>query len=303
MAASYDAHFPDRKACGMNVLCVGDVVGKPGRDVLAEQLPLLVAQRQIDFVVCNAENAAGGSGLTPQLFGAVLRTGVDVVTLGDHVYRKREIVSSLQQSDRIVRPANISHSALGKRWTVVPTKSGLCRVGVACILGQLYIGTYNSPWAAADEIMGLIPADVKVRVVDFHAEASSEKVAMGWHLSGRASIVFGTHTHIPTADARVLEGGTAFISDVGMTGPYDSVLGRMKDRVLHALTTSMPTPFDVATGDVRLCGVLVNVDPETGRALSAERIEVHAQPKAAAPAAGVPEATAQPNGGAENSHQ
>jgi metallophosphoesterase (TIGR00282 family) len=282
----------------MNILCIGDVVGKPGRDVLAEQLPKLITERQIDFVVCNAENAAGGSGLTPQLFQAVLRSGVDVVTLGDHVYRKREIVSSLQQSDRIVRPANISHSALGKRWTVVQAKSGTARVGVTCILGQLYIGTYNSPWAAADEIMGQIPADVKVRVVDFHAEASSEKVAMGWHLAGRASIVFGTHTHIPTADARVLEGGTAFISDVGMTGPYDSVLGRLKERVLHALTTSMPTPFDVASGDVRLCGILVNVDPETGRALSAERIEVKAEAKAPAPA-GAP-APAEPNGGAGN---
>jgi hypothetical protein len=290
------AHFTERKAGGMNILCVGDVVGKPGRDVLAEQLPKLIAERQIDFVVCNAENAAGGSGLTPQLFGAVLRSGVDVVTLGDHVYRKKEIVSSLQQSDRIVRPANISASALGKRWTVVTTRSGLHRVAVTCILGQLYIGTYNSPWAAADDILAQIPADVKIRVVDFHAEASSEKIAMGWHLEGRASIVFGTHTHIPTADARVLAGGTAFISDVGMTGPYDSVLGRMKDRVLHALTTSMPTPFDVATGDVRLCGVLVSVDPATGRALSAERIEVRAEAKAPAPAGIAQEA----NGGEGN---
>jgi hypothetical protein len=266
----------------MNILCVGDVVGKPGRAVLAEQLPKLIAERQIDFVVCNAENAAGGSGITPQLFGAILRTGVDVVTLGDHVYRKREIVSSLQQSDRIVRPANLSAPALGRRWTVAASKSGQARVGVACILGQLYIGTYNSPWAAADEIMNEMPADVNVRVVDFHAEASSEKIAMGWHLSGRASIVFGTHTHIPTADARVLEGGTAFISDVGMTGPYGGVLGRKKDRVLHTLTTSMPTPFDVATEDVRLCGILANVDPATGKALSVERIEVHSEVKAAA---------------------
>ena len=261
----------------MNILCVGDVVGKPGRAVLAEQLPGLIAQRRIDLVVCNAENAAGGSGITPQLFQTVLRAGVDVVTLGDHVYRKREIVSSLQQSDRIVRPANLAAPALGRRWTVVPTKNGACRVGVACILGQLYIGTYNSPWAAADEVMNEMPADVKVRVVDFHAEASSEKIAMGWHLNGRASIVFGTHTHIPTADARILEGGTAFISDVGMTGPYDGVLGRKKDRVLHALTTSMPTPFDVATGDVRLCGVLVGVDADSGKAVSIERIEVRSQ--------------------------
>jgi hypothetical protein len=268
----------------MNILCVGDVVGKPGRSVLAEQLPKLIGERQIDFVVCNAENAAGGSGLTPQLFQGVLRAGVDVVTLGDHVYRKREIVSSLQQSDRIVRPANLSAPALGRRWTVAASKSGRSRVGVACILGQLYIGTYNSPWSAADEIMNEMPADVKVRVVDFHAEASSEKIAMGWHLNGRASIVFGTHTHIPTADARVLAGGTAFISDVGMTGPYDGVLGRKKDRVLHALTTSMPAPFDVASEDVRLCGVLVDVDPDSGKAVSIERIEVRSEAKASAAA-------------------
>lgn len=282
----------DRKARGMNILCIGDVVGKPGRSVLAEQLPPLIEERQIDLVVCNAENAAGGSGITPQLFQAILRTGVDVVTLGDHVYRKREIVSSLQQSDRIVRPANISSAALGRRWTVVPSKSGRHRVAVACLLGQLYIGTYNSPWAAADELMNEIPADVKIRVVDFHAEASSEKIAMGWHLGGRASVVFGTHTHIPTADARVLPGGTAFISDVGMTGPYDSVLGRLKERVLHALTTSMPAPFDVAGGDVRLCGMLASVDPDTGKALSAERIEVRFEGRPQTVAAG----TAEDNG-------
>ena len=271
----------------MNILCIGDVVGRPGRAALEEILPGLIAQRQIDLVVCNAENAAAGSGLTPPLFQAVLRAGVDVVTLGDHVYRKREIAKSLQESDRIVRPANLSALAAGRRWTVVPTKDGQFRVGVACVLGQLYIGNYNSPWATVDQVLSEMPADVPVRVVDFHAEASSEKIAMGWHLSGRASVVFGTHTHIPTADARVLDGGTAYISDVGMTGPYDGVLGRLKDRVLYALTTSMPTPFDVATGDVRLCGILACVDPATGRAQSVERIEIAA--KAPAPAVALTE--------------
>jgi len=282
----------------MNILCVGDVVGKPGRAALAEQLPGLISERHIDLVVCNAENAAGGSGITPQLFQAVLRTGVDVVTLGDHVYRKKEIVSSLQQSDRIVRPANLSAAALGKRWTVVPTKNGAYRVAVACVLGQLYIGNYNSPWSTVDEVLDEMPPEVKVRVVDFHAEASSEKIAMGWHLAGRVSVVFGTHTHIPTADARVLEGGTAYISDVGMTGPYDGVLGRRKDRVLHALTTNMPTPFDVATEDVRLCGVLASVDEESGRALAVERIEIRSECRAAPAAVAAPAESA---GGSEGS--
>lgn len=267
----------------VNILCIGDVVGTPGRSALAEHLKTLIEARGIDLVVCNAENASNGSGLTPQLFTKILSYGVDVVTLGDHVYRKREITASLEQSDRIVRPANLAAPAIGRRWTVVPTKSGAHRVGVACILGQLYLGAYNSPWAAADEILAEMPPDVNIRVIDFHAEASSEKVAMGWHLNGRASVLFGTHTHIPTADARILDGGTACISDVGMTGPYDSVLGRRKDRVLSVLTTQMPAFFEVAEGDVRLCGMLAGVDPQTGKAVSVERIELCS--KAAAPAA------------------
>jgi len=258
----------------INILCVGDVVGRAGRSVLADHLGELVREDGIELVVCNAENAAGGSGLTPQIFEKLLKYGVDVVTLGDHAYRKREVTEALQNSPRIVRPANISAAAIGKRWTVVATKSGSYQVGVACLVGQMYMGQNDSPWAAADAIMSEMPQDVKIRVIDFHAEASSEKIAMGWHLNGRASVVFGTHTHIPTADAAVLDKGTAFISDVGMTGPYDSVLGRRKDRVLTHLKTSMPTYFEVARGDPRLCGVLAAVDPQTGRAESIQRIEV-----------------------------
>lgn len=264
----------------INILCIGDVVGKCGRAALAELLPGLIRQREIDLVVCNAENAAGGSGLTPAIFNKLLHYGVDAVTLGDHVYRKREITESLGDSERIVRPANISARAVGRRWTVVPTKSGRHQVAVACLLGQMYMKPADSPWAAAEEILSEIPAAVKIRVIDFHAEASSEKVAMGWHCNGRVSVVFGTHTHIPTADARVLDKGTAYISDVGMTGPYDGILGRLKDRVLYALTTSMPTPFEVAKDDVRLCGAIAAVDPATGLAESIERIEIKAEAKA-----------------------
>ena len=259
----------------INILCIGDVVGRPGRSVLAEHLPGLIRERGIDFVVCNAENAAGGSGLTPQIFSKLLHYGVDVVTLGDHAYRKRDIVQTLETSAHIVRPANLSVQAAGKRWTVTESKSAMYRIGVTCLLGQLYMNANDSPWAAVDKALAEMDEDAKIRIVDFHAEASSEKIAMGWHLDGRASIVFGTHTHIPTADARVLDGGTACISDVGMTGPYDGVIGRRRDRVLKFLTTSMPTQFAVAAGDVRLCGVLVAVDPGTGRAESIERIELH----------------------------
>jgi len=250
------------------------VVGKAGRSVVAEQLPGLIKTRGIDLVVCNAENAAGGSGLTPQIFTKLMNIGVDAVTLGDHVYRKKEIVKVLQTSDRIVRPANLAAKAAGQRWTVVQTKDGSCRVGVACALGQMFMRSCDSPWTAIDQVLREMPEGVSVRVLDFHAEASSEKIAMGYHVDGRMSVMFGTHTHIPTADARILPGGTACISDVGMTGPYDSVLGRRKDRVLSSLTTNMPTYFEVAVGDPRLCGVLATVDVHTGRASHVERIEV-----------------------------
>ena len=262
----------------LNILCIGDVVGRPGRNVLADKLQGLVQEREIDLVICNAENAAGGSGLTPQIFRKLLNYGVDVVTLGDHAFRKKEVVSVLESSSQIVRPANLGGASVGRRWTVAETKSGRGQVGVAIILGQMFMGNFDSPWKAVDEVLSEMPADVKVRVIDFHGEASSEKIAMGWHLDGRVSVVFGTHTHVPTADGRVLEKGTAFVSDVGMTGPYDSVLGRRKDRVLTFLTTSMPQHFEVARGDVRLCGVLATVDESTGLARSIERIEVNGQP-------------------------
>ena len=258
----------------INILCIGDIVGRPGRTILADHLSDIIEQRSVELVACNAENAAGGSGLTPQIFEKLLRYGVDVVTLGDHVYRKREIISVLEKSDRIVRPANLAAAAAGKQWTVVPTKSGSWQVAVACVLGQMYMGSHDSPWHAIDRVLGEIPPEVKIRIVDMHAEASSEKIAMGWHLNGRASIVFGTHTHIPTADFRVLDKGTAYVSDLGMTGPYDSVLGRRKDRVLTSMCTSMPQHFEVARGDPRISGVLVVVDPATGLAESIERIEV-----------------------------
>ena len=258
----------------INILCVGDVVGRAGRTVLADHLSGLIEQRQIACVVCNAENAAGGSGLTPQIVKKLHHYGVDAITLGDHALRKREIIQTLERSDRVVRPLNLLAPAPGKGWTVVETKDQRYKVGVVSVLGQMFMGCWGSPWPAIAQALAAMPDEVKIRVVDFHAEATSEKVAMGWHLNGRVSVVFGTHTHIPTADERVLDKGTAFISDVGMTGPYDSVLGRRTDRVLSALTTSVPTRFEVATGDPRIAAVLVSVDPATGRAESIERIEV-----------------------------
>ncbi|NBB94776.1 MAG: metallophosphoesterase [Planctomycetes bacterium] len=262
----------------LNILCIGDVVGKAGRNLLADHLPRMISELSVDLVVCNAENAAGGSGLTPQIFSKLLNYGVDVVTLGDHCFRKGEIVQQMKESDRLIRPANLPPEAAGSGWTVVPTKSDEHKVGVVIVCGQMNMANHNSPWTCVDEVFEeMSDQDVAVRVVEMHAETTSEKVAMGWHCNGRASVVFGTHTHVPTADYEVLDGGTAFISDLGMTGPYDSILGRRKDRVLRFMTTGMPQRFDVAVDDPRSYMLLAKIDERTGKALGVEQIVVHGE--------------------------
>jgi metallophosphoesterase (TIGR00282 family) len=258
----------------LRILCLGDIVGRPGRQVVHQRLPALIRERNVDLVIANAENIAGGSGITANLFHKIRSYGVDVVTLGDHVYRRNEIVPTMQATERMVRPANLAATAAGRTQTIVTSNSGI-QVAVFCVLGRIFMNLpADDPFAATDRILSGLPASVKVSVCDVHAEASSEKVALGHWMDGRCSVVFGTHTHIPTADAKILPGGTAFISDLGMCGPYDSVLGRRKDRVVKYMSTGMPHPFDVATGDVRLCGALAEVDEQTGRAISIERIEV-----------------------------
>jgi hypothetical protein len=261
----------------IRILCLGDIVGRPGRQVVHQRLPGLVREHNVDLVIANAENIAGGSGITTNLFHKIRSYGIDVVTLGDHVYKKADILPTMQTSERIVRPANLAATAAGRTFTVVTTNSGVS-VAVFCLLGRIFMNLpSDDPFAAADRVLNQLPRHVKVCVCDIHAEASSEKVAMGHWLDGRCSLMFGTHTHIPTADAKILPGGSAFISDLGMCGPYDSVLGRRKDRVVKYMTTNMPQPFDVATGDVRLCGALAEIDPDTGRALSIQRIEVQGE--------------------------
>ena len=258
----------------LRILCLGDIVGRPGRQVVHQKLPALVRDRQVDLVVANAENIAGGSGITRNLFDKIRSYGIDVVTLGDHIYKKSDIVPTLQNSERVVRPANLAHGAAGRPFTVVQTNKGVS-VGVFSLLGRIFMNLpSNDPFAAADWVLDQLPASVKVCVCDMHAEATSEKVAMGHWLDGRCSLIVGTHTHIPTADAKILPGGSAYITDMGMCGPYDSVLGRRKDRVVKHMTTGMPHMFEVATGDVRLCGVLAEIDDATGRAISIERVEV-----------------------------
>jgi metallophosphoesterase (TIGR00282 family) len=255
----------------MRLLLIGDIVGRPGRDITRRAVPTLIKTHRLDLVVANAENAAGGSGLTPDIYRELVSAGVDAITLGDHIYRRREIFPILQREENIVRPANLPDEAPGRAWATVTAREGTL-VGIFSLLGQLYMKPVDSPFEAANRVLAAMPSDVKVRLLDFHAEATGEAQLMGRHLDGRASAVLGTHTHVPTADECIFPGGTAFQCDVGMTGPFDSVLGRRTDRVLETRLTANPTAFDVATGDVRLCGTIVEVDPATGYAAAIERL-------------------------------
>ncbi|MCC6491713.1 MAG: TIGR00282 family metallophosphoesterase [Pirellulales bacterium] len=255
----------------MRLLFIGDIVGKPGRDVVRRSVPWLIAEKKLDLVIANAENAAGGSGLTPQIYRELVAAGVDAVTLGDHIYRRREILPILEREENIVRPANLPAEAIGRTWAAVKARDGSL-VGVASLLGQLFMQPMDSPFTAADKLLAAMPSDVRVRLVDFHAEATGEMQLLGRYLDGRVSAVLGTHTHVPTADECIFPGGTAFQCDVGMTGPFESVIGRRIDRVLQTRLTAHPAAFDVASDDVRLCGSIVDVDGETGRALAIERL-------------------------------
>jgi hypothetical protein len=250
---------------------IGDVVGKPGRDIVVRATGGLIKQQRLDLVVANAENAAGGSGLTPAIYHALVSAGVDGITLGDHIYRRREIIQTLESRPNIVKPANLPEEAPGKDHMILTARNG-AQVAVMCALGRLFMKSVDCPWRAADRVLASLPGDVKAVLVDFHAEATSEMQLMGRYLDGRVTAVLGTHTHVPTADECVLPGGTAFQCDVGMTGPHDSILGRRTDRVMETTLTFNPTYFEVAAGDVRLSGTVVELDEQTGRALRIERI-------------------------------
>ena len=256
----------------MRILLIGDIVGRPGKRAVAHLLPALIRERQIDFVVANAENTAAGSGLTPNQFHKLRHQGVDCCTMGDHIYRRRELLPLLESSERIVRPANYPPESVGRPWTVLTARNGV-PVAVVSLMGRTYMNVRaDCPFHAADRVLAELPDDVRVVVFDVHAEATAEKIALGWHLAGRASIVAGTHTHVPTADERILPGGTAYITDLGMTGPFDSVLGRDREAVVSSLVTGMPKPYTVAKRDVRLCGLLVELDAASGRATRVERL-------------------------------
>ncbi len=255
----------------LNILFIGDVVGSPGRKIVSQALPRLIRAWDLGLVVCNAENSAGGSGLTIKCHEELEDAGVDVFTLGDHVYRKDEVFALFDRSDRILRAANYPADAPGGESVLVEARDGTT-VGVFTIMGRTFMKPVDDPFRAADRVLADIQRSARVIVVDIHAEATSDKQLLGRYLDGRVSAVLGTHTHVPTADEQILPAGTAYQTDVGMTGPYDSILGRRYDRVLASTLTNVPHHYDVATGDPRLCGALVSVDPATGRALSIRRV-------------------------------
>ena len=257
----------------MRILLIGDIVGKPGRQIVVRALPGLVERERLDLVIANAENAAGGSGITPQIYGELTSAGVDCITLGDHIYKKAEIVDTLKRETNILKPANFPPEAPGQELALLTARDGT-RVAVFSLLGRVFMRPVDCPWKAADRLLASIPPDVKVIIVDFHAEATSDKQLMARYLDGKVSAVLGTHTHVPTADEEVLPGGTAMQCDVGMTGPHDSILGRRIDRVMETTLTFNPTHFEVATGDVRLNGSIVEIDPATGKAVSIRRCQV-----------------------------
>ena len=255
----------------MKLLLIGDVVGRPGRVIVQRLLMPLREEQGIDLVVINCENAAGGAGITPSTADELFRAGADVLTSGNHVWKKREAYDLLRQDPRVLRPANYPDDAPGSGSVVVESLSGQ-KVGVVNVVGRVFMEPLACPFRTAEREVARVRQQTPIIIVDMHAEATSEKVAMGWFLDGKVSCVFGTHSHIPTADERLLPQGTAFITDVGMTGPYDSVIGRRVDQILQRFLTSMPVKSEVAEGNVQLRGLLIEVDPATGKASQVERI-------------------------------
>ena len=265
----------------MKILFVGDIFGSAGRRILREHLGHVRQSHQVDLTVINGENAAGGFGITPNLAEELFDQGADVITTGNHVWDKKELIEymksvpaeSHERPRRILRPANLQHGLPGygvyQGQIAAGPEKGL-PYAVVNLMGRVFMNGTNDPFNAINRVLETVTA--KIILVDFHAEATSEKVAMGWHLDGRVTAVLGTHTHIPTADERVLPGGTAYQTDVGMTGPYDSVIGVEKELVLTKFLTGMPGKFEAATGNPKMCAALISCDPMTGKAYKIQRL-------------------------------
>ena len=268
----------------MRILFVGDIFGKPGREIARRAIPALVARDGIDFVIANVENSASGFGVTGDIADAILGYGVDVMTTGNHVWDKKEVLEYIPRQAKLLRPGNFPPGTPGRGSYIGRTRTGE-PVGVLNLMGRIFMSPLDDPFALALKEIEQMRAKARVILVDFHAEATSEKKAMGWHLDGRVTAVAGTHTHVQTADERLLPKGTAYITDAGMTGPHDSIIGVTVDAALSRFVSGMPSKFEAASGGARLNAVIVTADPATGKATAIDRVNLsHAEVEALAEA-------------------
>jgi metallophosphoesterase (TIGR00282 family) len=257
----------------VKILFIGDIIGKPGRQVISRELHRLVDHHRVDLVIANGENAAGGFGITEETAKELFASGIHLLTSGNHVWDKKEALEFIDREGRLLRPANYPAGTPGRGSRVLSTAGGV-RVAVLNLEGRVFMNNLDCPFRTADRELALLRKETPVVLVDFHAEATSEKVSLGWYLDGRASAVIGTHTHVQTADERLLPGGTAYLSDAGMTGSFDSVIGMRKEEAVGKFLTLLPAKFEAAKGRLGLNGVVVQVDEASGKALAIERINL-----------------------------
>ena len=257
----------------VKLLFIGDIIGKPGREALSRELHRIVDRHRVDLVIANGENAAGGFGLTAETAQELFKCGVQMLTSGNHIWDKKDALEYIKREDRIVRPANYPEGTPGRGATIVKTPGGI-KVGILNLEGRVFMNNLDCPFRCADREIAKLKEETPIIFVDFHAEATSEKVSLGWHLDGRVSAVIGTHTHVQTADERILTAGTAYMTDAGMTGSFDSVIGVRKEDAIEKFITQRPAKFEVAKKDIRINGVVIEVDEKSGLALSIERINL-----------------------------
>ncbi len=257
----------------VKILFLGDIIGKPGRSIVHELLPQMTQEHDIDLVLANAENSAGGLGVTPETLQSLRKTGIHGFTLGNHIWRYDSIITSLENDSDVIKPANLPPSTPGKNFMILTARNGI-KVGVLSLLGRVFMEPVDCPFRRAEEVLHEISKETHVIIIDIHAEATAEKIALAWHLNGKCSAVLGTHTHVQTADEWILPGGTAYISDIGMCGPYHSVIGMETERVLTRFITGIPKKWEVANGPTLFNAVLLEIDKKSGKAQKIERIMV-----------------------------
>ena len=256
----------------MNVLVIGDISGKPGRKLIKEVMPKIKENRQIHFTIANGENAAGGVGITREIANELFYHGIDILTMGNHTWDNKDIFNFIDREERILRPLNYPEGTPGSGSIIVELPNNL-KIGIINLLGRVFLANVECPFRTIEQEVARLRKETPIIFVDFHAEVTSEKVALGWYLDGKVTGVVGTHTHIQTADERILPEGTAYITDLGMTGSRNSVLGVKTELVIRKFLTQLPVRFEVAKGDEVLCGVIIQVDENTGRAISIERVQ------------------------------